>query len=442
MTKKKKILVWLLSFVLLGLAWTQHSPYFIFLRHINSAIIIIFALYFLIRSKRYFPKPYLNTQARLAHLFFLGLMISSLGLTLQKEIGFFSLKQRVLNADPAQLQSLGRHFIVGYRDYREIERLVSKGAIGGVFITQRNIQGKSFADVQDEIAKLQKIQKKLGLPPLWIATDEEGGNVARLFPLIPNQGPLSYLVEQHPQAENLEKAVISYAVIQGKALYDLGVNLNFSPVVDLRGERNLLDLHSRIWERAISDDPKIVSQVSGIYCKTLIQEGIKPTLKHFPGLGKISEDTHVSEAKLNLSVEQLEAEDWQPFKNTLSQTQSFLMLSHAHLSAIDEENPVSVSSKVIQEIIRKRWQHSGVLITDDFTMAPIYSRQGGVGKAAVDALNAGVDLILISYDGELYYEAMDALLKADKDHRLNSGLVAQSDSRLKNQSTVMKVGVK
>ncbi|HKX12477.1 MAG TPA: glycoside hydrolase family 3 protein, partial [bacterium] len=84
-------------------------------------------------------------------------------------------KERVLQAEPSLLRSYGSHFIVGYRDIAEIRDLVSRGAIGGVFVTARNIEGKSAEELRREIAELQALQAAQGLPPLYIATDQEGG---------------------------------------------------------------------------------------------------------------------------------------------------------------------------------------------------------------------------------------------------------------------------
>src|SRR5215467_12983952 len=128
-------------------------------------------------------------------------------------------RRAVLSADPALLQRLGRHFIVGYRDFAEAERLVSHGAIGGIFLTQRNIQGKSRQQVRAEILRLQELQAARGLPPLYIATDQEGGPVSRLSPLVPALPSLAEWKREHP--------VAAYAELQAESLAELGVNLNF-----------------------------------------------------------------------------------------------------------------------------------------------------------------------------------------------------------------------
>ncbi|MCE9624924.1 MAG: glycoside hydrolase family 3 protein [Deltaproteobacteria bacterium] len=333
-------------------------------------------------------------------------------------------KEGVLVSDPQILQRLGRHFIVGYRNDAEIESLVKRGAIGGIFITQRNIQGKSAAQVRAEIAHWQNIQASLGLPPLYIATDQEGGRVSRLSPLVPALPSLAEWRKLRPVSE--------YAALQAASLVDLGVNLNFSPVVDLKlpGQADFLQPHTRLSERALSGDPEEVAAVAADYCAAFDRFGLRCTLKHFPGLGRVRADTHLSEGELNVSPAQLEKEDWIPFRQVLQSTPAFLMIGHVRVPELDPDAPASLSRPIVQGLIRETWGHEGIVVTDDFTMGPIAGRSGGVGRAAVDAIDAGVDLILISYDGELYYEAMAELLSSHAQGNLDVAMLRKSDARL------------
>lgn len=318
-----------------------------------------------------------------------------------------SLRERVLAADPEELRRLGRHFLVGYRDFAELETLVARGAVGGVFVTQRNIQGKTGAQVRAELRRLQEIQASQGLPPLYIATDQEGGPVSRLSPLVPAQPSLAVWLRAGGTAQ-------AYADLQARALADLGVNLNFSPVVDLRhpDQDGRFHPHTRIDQRAISADPLEVAEAATTYCLAFERRGLRCTLKHFPGLGQVAVDTHLREGRLEIPRDALEAADWLPFRATLAASRAFLMLGHVRVPELDPELPASLSPAIVRDLIRGSWGHEGVVITDDFTMGPIQGRPGGVGPAARQALEAGVDLILVSYDSELYYEAMAYLLNA------------------------------
>jgi beta-N-acetylhexosaminidase len=351
------------------------------------------------------------------------------------QIKFHLTKQRVFNADSAILEKLGQHFILGYRDLTEVKNLVEKRAINGIFITVRNIKNKTKDEIQQEIKSLQDIRRRQGLPPLWISTDQEGGAVSRLSPPLTKLPQLSSIIAGAKDIEPKKDAVIQYANTQARELSELGINLNFAPVVDLnKGLINPNDKYSKIYQRAISADKDSVAQVALWYCQALEALGVKCTLKHFPGLGRVSEDTHLEKAELLTSLDELTRDDWVPFRVVLSQSQAFTMLGHAKLIAVDDKHPVSFSKQVVTGILRDAWGYDGILITDDFSMQAVYGSQDGLRSATVKAINAGVDLILIAYDKDLYYEAMDTLLKAEKIGGLDNDLLEKSKKRLKDRA--------
>ncbi len=384
------------------------------------SITLVLCIFSIFRRGKFFL--FQHKKSRIFFLvFWFGLIGFNLTAVLLKEGSFQYARYQVLRSTPQELQKWGRHFIIGYRDFEEVKALVSRGAVGGVYITHRNIKGKTYAQVQSEIKQLQALQAKLGLPPLWVAADQEGGIVSWLSPLLPHQPPLSTLVKNYPEPSERRQAVKRYASKQAKALAQLGVNLNFSPVVDLkfRKKQSRLIDRSQIFKRAISSDPQVVAEVASVYSETFLKNKVTPTLKHFPGLGRIAEDTHVEDAGLSLDISELEKTDWFPFRQVLQNYPAMLMLSHVKLTTVDPKNPSSVSKKMVTGLLRKKWKHEGFLITDDFSMHPIFYRKGGVRKASVDALDAGIDFILVSYDSDLYYEAMDAVIQAARKNQLS-----------------------
>jgi beta-N-acetylhexosaminidase len=377
------------------------------------------------------------SNRRIENRFFLGMIGIIVIVALVGEITFQFKRYTVLHAESNQLQKLGQHFIIGYTHTEDIIPLVEKGAISGIFMTQRNVRNKSSEEVQKEIRFLQNLRTSSNLPPLFIATDQEGGMVSRFSPPLSRLPTLSSLVNQHASSQaDLDAHVKEYGKIHGEELKNIGVNVNFSPVVDLKMQLkyNPLNFHSLIGDRAISADASLVSQVALIYSQSLEDSGVIPTVKHFPGLGRIREDTHHFQAELGVSLRELQHQDWLPFKEVITHSHAFMMLGHVRLPEVDPENPVSYSYKVVQGIIRDQWNHEGVLITDDFTMGPIYRGKHGIGAASVSALNAGVDLVLVSYDGEKYYDAMYAVIQADNSQRLDNVLLQKSKKRLERVS--------
>jgi beta-N-acetylhexosaminidase len=113
------------------------------------------------------------------------------------------------------------------------------------------------------------------------------------------------------------------------------------------------------------------------------------------------------------------------------------MLGHARLTALDAQNPVSMSWRVIAGLLRGTWRYDGVLITDNFSMMAVFRSPKGMAEGGVAALNAGVDLILISYDPDQYYQVMYALLVADEQGKLDEEALRQSDQRLQRARTLL-----
>ena len=336
----------------------------------------------------------------------------------------------VNHADPAQIEALGRHVIVGYTDPAFVRDLIARRAIAGLFLTRRNVAGRDTAAVAREIAELQAVRASQGLQPLLVATDQEGGSVSRLSPLVPREPPLAQIVRDKEERGAREAAVTAYAREQGRALAALGVNLNFAPVVDLDfGLRNPNDAYTRISRRAISSDPAIVAEVATWYCDGLAAEGVRCTAKHFPGLGRVFEDTHRDEGRLDAPLDELAQADWRPFRALLDHGVEVLMVGHVRSAALDPAGPVSTSRAAIEGLLRKQWGYDGLIVTDDMTMGAIYFGNDGSPQAAIRALNAGVDLLLFSFDGEQVYPALAALLRAHD--TLDSAMLAKSTDRLR-----------
>ena len=364
---------------------------------------------------------------------FVIIFLSSLSLftAIFLELNFQLTKYKVLHTNQHQLEKLGQHFIVGYKKLDEVKNLVNKKAIGGVFLTTRNIENRTQLQIKQEIQTLQTIRSEQGLPPLWITTDQEGGIVSRLSPPLTKLPQLSTLVSDTQNIDNQKDKIIHYAQIKGRELSEVGVNLNFAPVVDInKGIINPNDRYSQIYQRAISSDKEVVAKVAKWYCQTLEEFDVKCTIKHFPGLGRVETDTHIDHAELTASIEELTLDDWVPFREVTSNSQAFIMLGHAKLMKVDSLHPVSFSKPVVTEIIRNDWQYNGILVTDDFSMQAVSGSPDGLENATVKAINAGVDLILIAYDPDLYYLGMLALLKANKAGNLDIQLLEKSRIRL------------
>ncbi len=339
---------------------------------------------------------------------------------------------RVAKAPVEQRQRLGRHFIVGFAAWPQIEKLAVRGDVGGIYLARRNVAGLSVSAVRRRIDALQSRRRRAGLPLLLVTTDQEGGSVARLSPPLPRLDAPASLLPLVAAARADHWPVNRWAGFQARGLAAMGVNVNFSPVVDLKPPPGISPAngHTQLHRRAISAAPSVVTTIGAGVCRAYEREGVLATVKHFPGLQRVREETHIEAGRLDQSPDELMHSDWMPFREITRHTQALMMLGHVRLTRIDPDLPASFSRQVVQQVIRRQWQHEGVLITDDLNMGPAYGHPGGIGASAVKALNAGVDLLLIAYDPDQYYRAMDAVLCADADGRLDHPMLRRSARRL------------
>ncbi len=311
---------------------------------------------------------------------------------------------------PAAARVINRRLIVGFNSDEQAEALARHG-IAGLFIARKNIQGLSFAQVQSRLARLQDLRRATGLPLLILATDQEGGVVSRLSPPLLLRPALSTLLSFHRQ--DGEALAYAYGREQGRELRELGITVNFSPVVDLMPLHppSPLDRHTKIGQRAIASDPKVVTQIARGYVAGLQESGVTAVLKHFPGLQKVPDDTHHFSADLADPPATLMYNDWVPFREIATHSQAWIMLSHVRLTMVDPVEPVSMSKKVIDQLLRNELSLHGPLVTDDLTMGAAYNR--GFCRSVTAAYATTVDYLLISYDADKYVDAMQCLLQGE-----------------------------
>ena len=340
-------------------------------------------------------------------------------------------RAEILDTEPERLTRIGQHVIIGFHEFSTLRTLVEKKAIAGIFITTHNVAGHTAAQIKDEIDALQDIRKRQGLSPLIIAADQEGGQVSRLSPPLKKQQSLARALAGSKDDEARRKIVEDYAAVQASELKRIGVTVNFGPVVDLNlANAKREDGETMLRQRAIAADPYLVTKAAGWYCATLAKAGIMCTLKHFPGLGRVARDTHVASGDISASEGLLELNDWVPFRRLMNRANVATMLGHVRVAVIDKETPASFSKPVIGQLIRQTWEHDGLLITDDFSMGAISGSKDGVGGAAVKSINAGADLILVSFSEKYLDPVLSALIRADEEGALDAKITQASRARI------------
>ncbi len=315
----------------------------------------------------------------------------------------------------------GDHLIVGFNDWEKVSLLAAERKIGGIFITKKNVADLSTAQISDKVELLQNSRKINNLPPLVVATDQEGGVVSKLSPPLKLRPALTDKLS--------DSQVTQFASSQAEELLTVGVNVNFSPVVDvLRAEKKYQQGQTQLKQRSFSADPQEVVRISNLYSKALSEVGVVTVLKHFPGLGKVIQDTHLQEAKLDTSLKELKSSDLMPFTRHETPT-SWWMLSHVVLTEVDKKTPVSFSRKVVTDFIRSDLKFEGILVTDDLSMTAVTSSIDGATVAALLSLNAGVDYLLITDEGQVQ-ETLVFLQDAQKSKNLDTQVLSLSAARL------------
>ena len=429
------VTLWVAAPVLVAMSFNLYEPYLASVRsRLTVAIPLVCGVVLLLLWLRRNWIERTVARRRIARLLLVVLWcLPPVGM-LQSQAVFQGDKRAVLGADQAAIARLGRHFIVGYSRMDAVAPLASKGLIGGIYVTHHNIRGRTADDLKAEIAGLQALRHAAGLPPLIVVADQEGGIVSHLAPQLTALPALATLADL-PADVRAAKAR-DYGATHGRELAGIGVTINLAPVVDLRRaqQRNVLDFNSLIRWRAISDDPAVVTEIAANYIRGLNAANVGATIKHFPGLGRARDDTHHFTARIDTPVEELEASDWRPFRDLLTGSNAHLMVGHAAVTAVDPDIPASHSKRLVDGLIRGTWGYQGLVMTDDMVMGAVY--QHGICNSTVASLNAGVDLLLVAFDGAQYYRIFNCALAASRRGELDEAMLTKSEARLKRLPSI------
>lgn len=269
---------------------------------------------------------------------------------------------------------------------------LSQYAVGGLIYFRNNMRSS------DQLKDMLSNTKLYTRYPLFLAVDEEGGSVTRLT----NAG----LMDAIDSARNIGQTGdtnIAYAagITIGSTLDSYGFNLDFAPVADIASVEN-----SYMSDRAYGSDaqtatPFVIAMMQGLKDKNVIA-----CLKHFPGNGATTQDPHTGIATSQRTAEEFRAEEFVVFKAGIDAGVDMIMVSHMAAPALTGDNdPCSLSSEVVTDILREELGFDGVIITDALNMGAV-SEYYPPEDAAVMALKAGCDILLMPEDFEVAYNAV------------------------------------
>ncbi|WP_166980884.1 glycoside hydrolase family 3 protein [Paramicrobacterium fandaimingii] len=277
---------------------------------------------------------------------------------------------------------------------------VAEDGVGGLFL-----HGRSMAGV-DATATLvsQFTDASASSLPLWVATDQEGGTVQVLrgpgFDDIP-----SALEQGAMTPDDLRASAVTWATQLAQA----GITMNLAPVADIVPPQNAAQNPPiGALDRQYGGDERAVAAGAGAFAAGMRDAGVMPTIKHFPGLGSVTDNTDFSSGVVD-TVVTADGPDVSVYRTLLGEGAAVVMMSTAIYAHIDPDAPAAFSPKAIA-LLRDDLGFTGVITTDDLSAAAQVSSWSPADRAT-KAIDAGVDLLLVSSDPSVYPAMRDAVLK-------------------------------
>ncbi|PBB05525.1 beta-N-acetylhexosaminidase [Salimicrobium humidisoli] len=299
----------------------------------------------------------------------------------------------------------------------ETKEVIEKYHVGGLILFGNNIT--SAPQTVDFLNEMKQVNENNPYP-LLLGVDEEGGRVSRMPPEVTKLPPGGEIGE-------LEDPELAFKTgeILGAQMNELGFNLDFAPVLDVNSNPD----NPVIGDRSFSSDPETVSELGIQVMKGIEEQGVVPVIKHFPGHGDTSVDSHLNLPKVTKSYEELKQMELIPFKQAIEAGADVTMTSHILLPAFDDQYPASMSEAVITDVLRDDLGFEGVVITDDLTMGAI-TNEYSVEDAAVETVKAGGDLLLMAHDSNLISTVFNELKAAVENGELSEARINESVERI------------
>lgn len=313
---------------------------------------------------------------------------------------------------------LAQLLMVGVTGTDDARAVVDTQHVGGIMIgswTDLSIMGAPLADIAASAGPL----------PLAVSVDEEGGRVSRLAALIGSQPSPRVLAQTKTPAE-----VRDIAFQRGQAMRGLGITIDFAPVVDVTTESD----DEVIGDRSFGSDPAQVSDFAGAYAQGLRDAGVLPVLKHFPGHGHASGDSHEG-GVVTPTLADLEASDLVPYRTLTTQAPVAVMVGHMQVPGLTGDDPASLSPAAYGLLRSGTYGgpgFGGLVFSDDLSSMGAINQRYGVADAVLRALQAGADVGLWVTTDEVP-AVLDRLEKALAAGELSQSRVDESVLRVAGQ---------
>ncbi|MBI4962968.1 MAG: beta-N-acetylhexosaminidase [Desulfomonile tiedjei] len=324
-------------------------------------------------------------------------------------------------------RDIGSLFMIGFQGTRftpELRELIDDLNPNGIILFSRNIEDPvQLANLNRD---LQRHHINQGLGGLLIGVDQEGGRVCRLkdpFTAFPSALELA-------SSDDPEAAVRNFAATTAREMRLVGFNLDFVPVLDIVSQPENLAT-SVIGDRSYGPDAGSVSRLGSVVIQTMRSEGVIPCCKHFPGHGGTLVDSHLDLPVDDRPLDSINSADIIPFRTAADLNVEMIMTAHVLYPYLDPLFPATLSDAAVNGLLRESMGYNGVVITDDLDMAAVADKYSH-NEAALQALRAGVDILLICNNPEAAFEARSRIFQAVSDGEIIRHRVEASLARIGN----------
>lgn len=290
---------------------------------------------------------------------------------------------------------------------------LSEYPVGGLVYFSKNIKSA------DQLKEMLDATRNTMIYPVFLAVDEEGGSVSRVAGagLADDVGDMSEI----GSTCDPEKAKEVGTTI-GTYLSQFGFNVDFAPVADVVSAENAV-----IGNRSFGSDPNVVGTMVAAEVQGLQESGVSACLKHFPGIGDTTTDTHDEKTISEKTLEDMQQTDLPAFQSGIDVGVDFVMVSHMSLpNVVGDDTPCSLSGTVINDLLRNQLGYDGIVITDALDMSAITDSYSSA-EAAVKAIEAGADMLLMP---ENFEEAYQGVLDAVQNGTISEDRINESLKRI------------
>ena len=287
----------------------------------------------------------------------------------------------------------------------------------------------------NQLKKLIKQIKKLSPNKLFIAIDEEGGQISRL----PSSLGFNATTLSHKQLGEKNDTKLTYKEAKkiAETLNDLGINVNFAPCIDLAINKESPIIYKK--ERSFSDKPQIVAKHAQAYIQAHNKYKILTVAKHFPGHGSAIDDSHKGFTDISSTWNKKELEPYIYLNKKW--LLNAVMVAHVYNKNLDKYYPASMSKKIITRILKKSIGFKGIVFSDDMQMKAI-SDNFSLEDSIIASINAGTDVLIfgnnLNYDKDIAKKFNDIVFNAVKDGKISQDRIEEAYNKIIATKAVLK----